>query len=78
MFCRRRVTRGGVVERRTGSEDRQNHRGPPRSEGYWGRLKALFRAERRRSRTYPPTGYAGLASFEDRLGHRARAAPRRA
>jgi hypothetical protein len=29
--------------------------------------RACFRAERRRSRTYPPTGYAGLADFEGLL-----------
>jgi hypothetical protein len=31
-----------------------------------GSAQSLVSTERRRSRTYPPTGYAGLASFEDR------------
>jgi hypothetical protein len=32
----------------------------------WIGFNPALRAERRRSRTYPPTGYAGLADFEDR------------
>ncbi len=43
---------------------------PCRSEGHRDRLKACFRAERRRSRTYPPTGYSGFAGLEDQPEHR--------
>jgi hypothetical protein len=64
VLSQTRVARGGVVERRTGSEDRQNHQGPPRTEGYWGRLKALLSSGAAQESNLPSVGLPRLTGFE--------------
>jgi|SRR5215211_3402946 len=75
MFCRRlRVARGGVVERRTGSETGWTTVSASIAR-IAGVAQYLFPSGAAQESNLPSVGLQRLTGFEDRLGHRARAAP---